>query len=147
MVVFGEEVVVRVGFGLVALSPVPRGVVVVGVVVVGVVVVGVIGVAVVVVGVVVVGPAASEAAPGVAWWGVVVLVDGSLSLGLLPPLVGLSGFNADAGADHLQDDGVVDEAIDRSRGRHRVLQVAAHRRVRQLDGACARAWCAGMPAR
>ena len=85
--VFVEEVAVTVGFGLVALSPVARGVVVVGVaVVVGVVVVvGVIVAAVVVVGVVVVGPAASEAAPGVAWRDVVTVVGGSLSVGLLPP--------------------------------------------------------------
>ena len=74
---------VVVGFGLVGLPPVVRGVVVVGVVVV-VGAVALVGV-VVVAGIVVVGPAASEAAPGVTWVCAVMVVDGSLSFGLLPP--------------------------------------------------------------
>lgn len=74
------EAVVRVGFGLVALSPGVREVVVVGLVVV----VGVVVAVVVVVGVVVVGPAASEAAPEVACRVAVMVVDGSLS----PPVSG-----------------------------------------------------------
>jgi nanoRNase/pAp phosphatase (c-di-AMP/oligoRNAs hydrolase) len=36
-------------------------------------------------------------------------------------VVGLSLLGADAGAGHLEDDGVVDEAIDRGGGGHRVV--------------------------